>query len=295
VNPLQLIDGWDVPHAGVRVIGADGEGQESARGQTGVRLRIASVSKLLTTYALLVAVEEGAVELDDAAGPPGSTLRHLLAHTSGYGFDSDAAAFAAPGTRRIYSNRGIEEAAGHLERATGIEFADYLSEAVLGPLGMAATDPHGSPAFGLHSTVDDLALFAAEVLAPTLLAEQTLDEAFTVQFPGLGGVLPGVGRFEPCDWGLGFERNFGRAGHWAGSAVSPRAGGHFGGSGSFLWVDRARGLGMACLTGRDFGPWAMTAWPPLCDAVVSAFAGSGAASGASSGAASAPRGECSPG
>jgi CubicO group peptidase (beta-lactamase class C family) len=269
VSVLDLVEAWPVPHAGVAVIGPDGV--RAVRGQTSVRLRIASVSKLLSAYALLVAIEEGAVELDDPAGPPGATLRHLLAHTAGYGFESDAAVFAQPGTRRIYSNRGIEEAAAHLERASGMPFAAYLREAVLDPLGMGETDPTGSPAFGIHSTVDDLARFAAEILAPKLVARQTLDEAFSVQFPGLSGVVPGVGRFDPCDWGLGFERNFGRPGHWAGQAVSTATGGHFGGAGTFLWADPTRALAAVCLTGRDFGPWAMEVWPPFCDGVVAEF------------------------
>ena len=260
---------WQVPHAGVAVIGVGGV--RESRGQAAELLRIASVSKLLSTYALLIAVEEGAIELDEPAGPPGSTLRHLLSHTSGYGFESDAAAISAPGNRRIYSNRGIEEAAALLTRSAGMPFAEYLAEAVLEPLGMTGTDSSGSPAFGLHSTVDDLSIFAAELLAPKLLSTQTLDEAFTVQFPGVSGIVPGVGRFDPCDWGLGFERNFARPGHWAGQSVSPETGGHFGGSGSFLWADRGRGLACVCLTGLDFGPWALQAWPPLCDAVVGEF------------------------
>jgi CubicO group peptidase (beta-lactamase class C family) len=285
VNPLTAIDGWDVPHAGVRVVvdgrGVTGTAADRTRGTTDLPLPIASVSKLLSTYALLVAVEEGAVELDGPAGPPGSTLRHLLAHTSGYGFASDAGVVAAPGTRRVYSSRGIEEAAAHLERAAGIPFADYLAEAVLDPLGLAATDPQGSPASGIRSTVDDLAVFAAEVLAPRLLAPQTVAEALTVQFPGLAGVVPGVGRFDPCDWGLGFERNFGRPDHWAGTAVSARTAGHFGGSGSFLWVDPERGIAAVCLTGRDFGPWALQAWPALCDGIVRTFGAVGATSNSS--------------
>ena len=275
MTALALIDSWgakwQVPHAGAAVVGANGVHQ--ARGETDRPARIASVSKLLSVYALLIGVEEGAVDLDEAAGPPGSTLRHLVSHTSGYGFESDAAGIAPPGTRRIYSNRGIEEAAALLERASGMPFAQYLREAVLQPLGMTSTDPSGSPAFGIRSTVADLAIFAAEVLAPKLLDAQTLAEAFAVQFPGLAGIVPGVGRFDPCDWGLGFERNFARPGHWAGQAVSPDTGGHFGGAGSFVWADRSRGLACVCLTGRDFGPWAMQAWPALCDAVVAEFGG----------------------
>jgi CubicO group peptidase (beta-lactamase class C family) len=242
--------------------------------------RIASVSKLLSSYAIQVAVAEGAVGLDEPAGPPGATVRHLLAHTAGYGFESDAAVIAAPGTRRIYSNRGIEEAAAHVTAATGIAFADYVRESVVEPLGLAATDVSGSPAFGYRSTVEDLAAFAAELLAPRLLDAGALAAAVEVAFPGLAGVVPGVGRFDPCDWGLGFERNFGRARHWAGTALAPATFGHFGGSGSFLWVDPTRRLAAVCLTGREFGPWALTAWPTLCDTVVAAHDAGAAASDA---------------
>ena len=265
MKALEQIDGWPVPQASVAV--ATPDGVVGARGVTTRQLPIASVSKLLTTYALLLAVEEGAVELDDPVGPSGSTLRHVLSHTSGYAFDGTRV-IAEPGRRRIYSNSGFEDAAAHLERASGIPFAGYLREAVLDPLGMSGTDPVGSPAHGFASTVDDLILFAGELLAPKLLAGETLDDTFTVQFPGLTGVIPGVGRFEPCDWGLGVERNFGRPGHWSGEAVPASAGGHFGQTGSFLWVDRPGGLACVCLTGRDFGPWALDVWPPLCTAVI---------------------------
>jgi CubicO group peptidase (beta-lactamase class C family) len=265
---LASIDGWEVPAAGVIVV--DARGVLAARGAVDAASRVASVSKLLTAYAIAIAVSEGAVELDDPAGPPGSTLRHLLAHTSGYGFDSAAAVLAPPGSRRIYSNRGIEEAAAYVEAASGVPFAEYLHEAVLDPLGLAATAPAGSPAFGFHSTVQDLARFGRELLAPTVLHPASLAEAVEVQFPGLSGVVPGVGRFDPCDWGLGFERNFGRPGHWAGTRVAPATFGHFGGAGSFLWVDPTRGIACACLTGREFGPWALAAWPPFCDALAAA-------------------------
>jgi CubicO group peptidase (beta-lactamase class C family) len=265
---LTAIDHWDVPAAGVVVVDADGV--VAARGAVDAPSPIASVSKLLTAYAVAVAVSEGAVELDDAAAPPGATLRHLLAHTAGYGFESDAGILAAPGTRRIYSNRGIEEAAAHVERSSGVPFPQYLLEAVLAPLGLAATDPKGSPASGFHSSVNDLARFGRELLAPAVLHPVSLAEAVGVQFPGLSGVVPGVGRFDPCDWGLGFERNFGRPRHWSGTALSRQAFGHFGGAGSFLWVDPTRGVAAACLTRREFGPWALEAWPPLCAAIAAA-------------------------
>jgi CubicO group peptidase (beta-lactamase class C family) len=195
-----------------------------------------------------------------------------MAHAAGYGFESDAGVIAPPGTRRIYTNRGIEELARHLERATEIPFPQYLAEAVLQPLGMASTELRSSAAFGIWSTVDDLIRFAAELMAPRLLDPATLTTATTVQFPGLSGVLPGIGRFDPLDWGLGFEHNFSRPRHWAGPSVSPAGFGHFGGAGTFLWVDPRAQLACICLADLDFDEWALKAWPPLCDAVIEQFA-----------------------
>jgi CubicO group peptidase (beta-lactamase class C family) len=57
-----------------------------------------------------------------------------------------------------------------------------------------------------------------------------------------------------------------------GSRVSPRTFGHFGGSGTFLWVDPEVGLACACLTDLEFGDWAKEAWPRLSDAVLKELA-----------------------
>jgi CubicO group peptidase (beta-lactamase class C family) len=133
---------------------------------------------------------------------------------------------------------------------------------------MGASALEGSPGSDVWSTAEDLARFAAEVLNPTLLHDATVEEMCTVQFPGLSGVLPGHGRYDPLDWGLGFEMNFGRPGHWGGQLLSGRTAGHFGAGGTFLWVDRPRGLAAAALTDREFEQWARDAWPELNDAIV---------------------------
>ncbi|MCA1657531.1 MAG: hypothetical protein LC713_07480, partial [Actinobacteria bacterium] len=99
--------------------------------------------------------------------------------------------------------------------------------------------------------------------------------ATTVCFPGLAGVLPGIGRFEPLDWGLGFEIRDGKSPHWTGRENSPATFGHFGASGSFLWVDPQAGCACAALSGRDFGSWALTAWPAFADQVLNAFRAGG--------------------
>jgi len=82
-------------------------------------------------------------------------------------------------------------------------------------------------------------------------------------------VLPDIGRMDPNDWGLGFELRDEKRPHWTGSQNSPRTFGHYGSSGTFLWVDPEAAVALACLTDLDFGPWALEAWPPLADAVLS--------------------------
>jgi CubicO group peptidase (beta-lactamase class C family) len=88
----------------------------------------------------------------------------------------------------------------------------------------------------------------------------------------LSGTLPGIGRYDPLDWGLGFELRDAKVPHWTGRANSPTTFGHFGGAGSFLWVDPVIRLAMCGLSGRQFDNWAMTAWPALADAVIAELA-----------------------
>jgi CubicO group peptidase (beta-lactamase class C family) len=227
----------------------------------------------VTALAALVAAEEGTIDLDEPAGPPGSTMRHLLAHASGLPFDAGLP-IGKPGVRRIYSNAGFEAAAERIEANAEMPFAEYLQKAVLNPLGMKAV-LRDSPAAGLWGTLDDLVLFSRALLAPTLVAPETFAEATSVQFPGLAGVIPDLGRFDPNDWGLGFELKDAKQPHFSGTLTSPRTFGHWGGSGTFLWVDPEPELALGALTDLDFGDWAKDAWPPFSAAVVSEFQRSG--------------------
>jgi CubicO group peptidase (beta-lactamase class C family) len=263
VEALRRIDAWGAPRAAVGVVSAERE-----LGRHGDRepMQWASVTKLATALAVLVAAEEGVVDLDEPGGPRGSTVRHLLAHASGLAPD-DPKPLARPGERRIYSNAGFEVLADVVAAAAEMPFAEYLQAGVLEPLGLVAT-LEGSPASGIRGPLDDLLTLGRELLAPTLVAPETLVEATSVQFPGLGGVLPGFGREEPNDWGLGFELRDDKRPHWTGERNSPRTFGHFGRSGTFLWVDPDAGLACACLTEREFGDWAKVAWPQLADAVL---------------------------
>lgn len=272
MRSVEIVESWPVTNASVAVVSAAGEVLGS-HGDLDQVYRLASVTKLLTSYAALVAVEEGVVELDDPAGPEGSTVRHLLAHTAGYDF-SERTVRAAPGERRIYSNVGFEVLGETIEARSGIAFADYVRDAVLVPLGMTSTSCAGSPAAGASSSVHDLVRFVREVQSPTILHTSTVAEATAVAFPGLVGVVPGFGRQTPNDWGLGFEIRGAKSPHWTGASSSPRTFGHFGQSGTFVWVDPEAGLACVALTDRDFGPWAAEVWPQLTDAVLAEAAGS---------------------
>jgi CubicO group peptidase (beta-lactamase class C family) len=220
------------------------------------------VTKLASAVAVLVAVEEGVVDLDEPAGPPGSTVRHLLAHASGLPFEAGAP-IARPGQRRVYSNHGFDVLAQLVAEHAGIDFAAYFES--VWQNGSVLAGPAGSGAEGTLAALLDV---AAELLEPRRIAPETLAEAAAVQFPGLVGVLPGFGRQEPNDWGLGLELRDGKSPHWTGTRNSPRTYGHFGRSGTFLWIDPDAGLALACLTDHDFGGWAAEAWPRLSDAVL---------------------------
>jgi CubicO group peptidase (beta-lactamase class C family) len=269
VDALRQVDEWPVGRAAVGVTHA-GE-TVATTGDATARFPWASVTKLVTALATLVAAEEGAVDLDEPAGPPGSTVRHLLAHASGLPLDAGAP-IAKPATRRIYSNAGFEALADAVATRAEMPFADYAREAVLEPLRLT-TSLTGSPASGMAGPLEDLLALGRELLAPTLVAKETLGEATRVAFPGLAGVLPGYGRMDPNDWGLGFELRNEKRPHWTGEQNSPRTFGHFGRTGSFLWVDPEAGVACACLTDTEFGDWAKAAWPQLADGVL---AGTGA-------------------
>lgn len=267
---LAQIGSWPVPTAAAAIVGPDGVFAQC--GPPDHRFRLASISKVCTAWAVLVAVEEGSVHLDEPAGPAGSTLRHLLSHAGGYPFDGERP-LLAPERKRIYSNTGIEVAARHVAVATGIDFADYLREAVFEPLAMTSTALAGSPAHAVWSTLTDTARFAAELLRPRLLAPATAAQATTIQFATLDGTVPGLGTFRPCPWGLGPEIRGAKQPHWTGLANSPATFGHFGGAGTMLWVDPVADIALVALTDRPFDEWAPEAlqhWSALSDAVLAA-------------------------
>lgn len=259
MDALRQIDGWPSAHAAAGVSGR----ANAVHGEVERRFPFASVTKLASAVAFLVAAEEGLVDLDEPAGPPGATFRHLLAHASGLLFDPGPP-ISKPGERRIYSNYGFDVAADVVAARAEMPFAQYFRTVWDG----TGIELSGSAGSGASGTIRDLMELARELQDPHRLARETLDEAITVQFPGLVGVLPGFGRQDPNDWGLGFELRDGKSPHWTGARNSPRTFGHFGRSGTFLWVDPDAGIALGALTDLAFGDWAKDAWPRLADTVL---------------------------
>jgi CubicO group peptidase (beta-lactamase class C family) len=272
VTALDTIADWPVSNAAAAVVGPSGALAEF--GDQSREFALASVTKLLVARAAHIAVEEGVLDFDTAAGPPRSTVRHLLAHASGLPMRSDER-INEPGRRRVYSNYGFQVLAEAVQDKSGIEFGRYLHDAVFEPLSMADTRLDGgteAAGFGATSTVADLVRFAGDLLRPVIVAAETHAAATTVQFPGLDGVLPGFGVQRPNDWGLGFEIRNGKSPHWTGSKNSKGTYGHFGQTGTFLWVDSTVDLALVVLTDQAFGDWAKSRWPELSDTVLAEFA-----------------------
>ena len=102
MSALDAIADWPVPTAAAAVVGPSGV--QAAHGDTRHHFALASVTKPLVARAAQIAIEEGVVDLDTAAGPPGSTVRHLLAHASGLSMRSPevmTAAGQAPGVLEL--------------------------------------------------------------------------------------------------------------------------------------------------------------------------------------------------
>jgi CubicO group peptidase (beta-lactamase class C family) len=261
-DPLAQVAAWGskatagyTTGAGVRTTGPAGD-----------QFPWASVTKVVSALAVWIAVEEGTVAWADEVGPPGSTLRHLLAHASGLATDTDRV-LGPPGRRRVYSNRGIELGADHVARSSGIPFETYVAEAVLEPLAMTATR-FTNPAWGASGSLVDLLTLAMELQRPTLVSPATLAAATAPAFAGMRGVLPGFGPQSDNSWGLGVEIRDHKEPHWTGRLNSPETFGHFGRSGSFVWVDPRAGVAAASLSARPFGSWATRAWPALSDSIL---------------------------
>ena len=169
--PLQMIDTWtqtsNVPAIAAAIIGPDGVRETRVAGVASADslFALASLTKPLVAAATMIAVEEGALDLDAPVGEylaqygvesrRGITPRHLLSHASGLpevgprGVAAvDVEPVCPPATRRIYSNEGYSVLGEVINAATGFDHASYVREAVLEPLGMDAFLPLPEHQFG---------------------------------------------------------------------------------------------------------------------------------------------------
>ena len=264
---LAAADGWGAGRCGVALL--DRDGLVAERGSRDAALPWASVTKLATAWTSLIAVDRGLLALDDPAGPPGSTVRHLLAHASGLAFD-DATVVSPPARTRIYSNTGYDALAATIEERAGRPFGVLMREWLLEPLGMTGARLAGKPSQGLVGTLRDLEALAFELLGPR---------------PGGGGHggprddgcvsraardPPRVRPPGPQRLGPGSEIRGGKAPHWTATGNSPRPTGTSAAAAPSCGSTPTRGSRLVALTDRTFGAWAIEAWPRFSDAVLAA-------------------------
>jgi len=261
---LSEIDDWPVDNVAAAAVHAD---SVSTRGDINHRFPLASITKLITSLAVLVAHEEGTTSLDSVITESGATVADLLAHAAGIAPD-DPQQIAPPRTRRSYSTAAYDLLAEHVALASGMPFFEYVREAVLQPAGMESTELVGSAGSGAIGSVSDMTRLAACWHEPIVVGTRTLALAASAHLPELSGVLPGFGRQQPNPWGLGPEIKGTKSPHWTGSLNSAATFGHFGRSGTMLWIDPASHTVVVALSDRAFGPWAAEAWPILSDSVI---------------------------
>ncbi|MEQ8840350.1 MAG: serine hydrolase domain-containing protein [Acidimicrobiales bacterium] len=272
MHAFEQVTEWpQVDRVAAAIVAADGSVERF--GPTDEPFALASISKLFTAMAVLVAHEEGTLPLDEIVTPgtsatdEGATVADLLAHSGGIAPD-EPAPMTLPRTRRIYSTAAYDMLADRLAERAGIEFSTYLHEAVAEPLALTSTRLDGSAGAGMHASVDDLVRLAAAWTTPLLVDRTTLDRATRPHLPELAGVLPGFGRQDPNPWGLGPEIRGHKQPHWTAPQNSPGTYGHFGQTGTMLWIDPEVDITAIVLTDRPFGPWAADTWPVFSAAVL---------------------------
>jgi CubicO group peptidase (beta-lactamase class C family) len=211
---------------------------------------------------------------------------------------------AQPGDTTIYSDLGFITLGLVVERVTGMSLAAYLQREFTGPLGMENTMYTPPPALrertiptevdsawrkrlvwgtvhdenaeflggvsghaGLFSTAADLAIYVQMLLnGGTYDGVRYLSDSTIRKF--VAEKAPGQERF------LGWDR---KSPKWssAGTLFSPGSFGHTGFTGTSIWVDPERGVGVIFLTNRVHPTRAngklFTIRPALHDAVIGAL------------------------
>jgi CubicO group peptidase (beta-lactamase class C family) len=275
--------------------GATG-GAESEPCSPETRFQIASVSKQFTAAAVLVLVQQGQLSAGDRVarwfpGRPDGwdavTVHQLLSHTSGLGHWEDfpeinifapmsdeqmlgtiqaRPLLGAPGTRFCYSSLGYWLLAQIVEKVSGQPYAQFLTQRVLQPAGLADTfagaprqRPHvasghtngllspsyeldhtGKGAGDIYSTAEDLDQWSRSL--PALLAADWSPMMFT----GHASAGHSVG-----SWGNDDAYGYGWYLHNSGSMTLCYHSGHNSGFNSInAWIPE-RHLSLVILTNDD--------------------------------------------
>ncbi|MBW6464517.1 MAG: beta-lactamase family protein, partial [Firmicutes bacterium] len=203
--------------------------------------RVQSISKSLTAWGIMKLVEEGQIDLDAPAQeylgdwrfPPSNfqtdaiTVRQLLSLSGGMPLGDvlttyspyeetpplenvlfkDAVAISEPGSRFYYSNVSINMLELIIEKVTGRDFAEYMSDVILLPLDMSRSsfnwrsnfyppvpvgyDLSGSPkavyiypekaSGGLFASVEDIAAFVAAGMTGKYIKTHGVLQAETIE------------------------------------------------------------------------------------------------------------------
>ena len=227
-----------------------------------------SVTKLVTSRTILGAVENGVLDLSEPLQPlPGISeprpvnVADLLAHRAG--LDHEKREFTrAPRSRRVYSNSGYEILGELLSQRSGIPFTAWAQDMVLSPLGIKRQLLE-SPAWGMHGSLRELLAFAFEAACPRFLSPKLFAAWSRSDGMQLPGVVPGYGYHRDNAWGLGCEIRAAKDPHWTLPGSSEQTYGHFGQSGSFLWIDPLAHLGAVFLGQEPFSALHKQLWPKL--------------------------------
>ena len=226
--------------------------------------RAQSIAKSVTAWGVMKLVEEGQLDLDrpvsayltswdfpeqpETAGEV--TIRQLLTHTSGLqrgtvgvhfnpeeeipslrsNLNGEARFQFKPGEQFLYSNPGYNVLEVLVEDVTGQDFADYMKQEILQPLGMQRADFEWQPDWkpgaavgydvqgdpvpvyvypekasgGLFATVEDIAAFAAAAVRPSSeTGRPVLDPATREQLYTTQAALTGQYRLISDSYGLG--------------------------------------------------------------------------------------------
>lgn len=220
---------------------------------------------------------------------------------------------SAPGEELRYSNLGVALAARAAERIDGRPFHDILQAEILDAMALDGVVLRPGPAIedrvalvddaagkgsphesynsaywrrlaitwgGYYGTASDVLRFAASFRPGETgnpLPQAVRREMVSDQTGGVPGGVNSAGiHWREGAWGLGWEVKGSKRNHWTGTSTSPHTWCHWGQSGTLVWYDPERDLGLAVLGNRTVA----TAWPlkpprwlELSDAVVAAVEG----------------------